>query len=98
MTQPCTPPAMAVAKSASSRITLADLPPSSCATRFTVGAAAIPTCPPARREPVIGAGGVGGGGGARAPPPGGAGGAGERPHVDLRMRRDRGADVRAVAV
>ena len=39
-------------KSASSRMMLADLPPSSCATRFTVGAAARATSMPARVEPV----------------------------------------------
>ena len=31
---------------------LADLPPSSCATRLTVGAAAVATCTPARVDPV----------------------------------------------
>ena len=39
-------------KSASSRMMLADLPPSSCATRLTVGAAARATSMPARVEPV----------------------------------------------
>ena len=52
----CTSPAMSRAmtasKSASSRMMLADLPPSSCATRFTVGAAARATSMPARVEPV----------------------------------------------
>ena len=43
---------MAAAKSASSRMMLADLPPSSCATRFTVGAALRATSTPARVEPV----------------------------------------------
>ena len=34
-------------------MTLGDLPPSSCATRLTVGAAACATSTPARVEPVI---------------------------------------------
>ena len=50
--QPCTPAATACSRSASSRMMLADLPPSSCATRFTVGAAAVATATPARVEPV----------------------------------------------
>jgi hypothetical protein len=41
-----------LAKSASSRMMFADLPPSSCATRLTVGAAARATSTPARVEPV----------------------------------------------
>ena len=48
-----TPAATARAKSASGRMTLGDLPPSSCATRLTVGAAACATSTPARVEPVI---------------------------------------------
>ena len=44
---------MARAKSASGRMTLGDLPPSSWATRLTVGAAACATSTPARVEPVI---------------------------------------------
>ena len=43
---------MALGRSASSRMMLADLPPSSWATRFTVGAAARATSTPARVEPV----------------------------------------------
>ena len=39
-------------KSASSRMILADLPPNSCATRLTVGAAFRATSMPARVEPV----------------------------------------------
>ena len=39
-------------RSASGRITFGDLPPSSCATRLTVGAAAWATAMPARVEPV----------------------------------------------
>ena len=39
-------------RSASSRMMLADLPPSSCATRLTVSAAALATRMPARVEPV----------------------------------------------
>ena len=46
------PPPMAFSKSASSRMMLADLPPSSCVTRFTVGAARWATSMPARVEPV----------------------------------------------
>src|SRR5579863_4171418 len=48
----CTPCLTALPKSASSRMMLADLPPSSCVTRFTVGAAAVATATPARVEPV----------------------------------------------
>ena len=48
----CTPPATAFCRSASSRTMLADLPPSSCATRLTVSAAALATAMPARVEPV----------------------------------------------
>ena len=44
--------ATTAARSASSRTMLADLPPSSCATRFTVGAARRATSMPARVEPV----------------------------------------------
>jgi hypothetical protein len=47
-----TPFFTAAARSASSRITLADLPPSSKATRLTVFAAAVVTSLPARVEPV----------------------------------------------
>ena len=47
-----TPDFTALARSASSSTMLADLPPSSCATRFTVGAAACATSTPARVEPV----------------------------------------------
>ena len=43
---------MTSSKSASSRMMFADLPPSSCATRFTVGAALRATSMPARVEPV----------------------------------------------
>src|SRR5262245_35784753 len=46
------PPAMDLARSASSRMMLGDLPPSSCDTRFTVGAAFCTTSMPARVEPV----------------------------------------------
>ena len=47
-----TPRDTARPNSASSRMMLADLPPSSCATRFTVGAAFRATSTPARVEPV----------------------------------------------
>src|ERR1700712_1652950 len=47
-----TPPATALLKSASSRMTFGDLPPSSWLTRFTVGAARLATSTPARVEPV----------------------------------------------
>ena len=47
-----TPGAMHLSRSASSRITLADLPPSSSATRLTVSAATWVTRLPARVEPV----------------------------------------------
>ena len=47
-----TPDETAFARSASSSTMLADLPPSSCATRFTVSAAALATAMPARVEPV----------------------------------------------
>ena len=47
-----TPRVTAGSRSASSRMMLGDLPPSSCATRFTLGAASIATCVPARVEPV----------------------------------------------
>ena len=46
------PPVIAFARSASSRMMLGDLPPSSCVTRFTVGAAFCTTSMPARVEPV----------------------------------------------
>ena len=46
------PPATAFSKSASSRLMFADLPPSSCVTRLTVGAARVATSMPARVEPV----------------------------------------------
>ena len=52
MKQLCTPCATALLKSASSRMMLADLPPSSCATRFTVSAEDFATIIPARVEPV----------------------------------------------
>ncbi len=42
----------AFSRSASSRMMLGDLPPSSCVTRLTVGAALIATCVPARVDPV----------------------------------------------
>ncbi len=48
----CTPCLTALSRSASSRIMWADLPPSSCVTRFTVGAAATATAMPARVDPV----------------------------------------------
>ncbi|MNN32783.1 hypothetical protein D3C81_1465150 [compost metagenome] len=48
-----TPSETAARRSASSRITLADLPPSSWSTRLTVPAAAAATSIPARVEPVI---------------------------------------------
>src|SRR6185312_8468000 len=47
-----TPPTTAFCRSASSSTRLADLPPSSCATRLTVFAAALATAMPARVEPV----------------------------------------------
>ena len=47
-----TPPVTALARSASSRMTFGDLPPSSWLTRFTVGAARLATSTPARVEPV----------------------------------------------
>src|ERR1700750_3003047 len=47
-----TPPVTALVRSASSRITFGDLPPSSWLTRFTVGAARLATSTPARVEPV----------------------------------------------
>ena len=49
---PSTPLGTALAKSASGRNTLGDLPPSSCTTRLIVGAAACATSTPARVEPV----------------------------------------------
>ena len=52
MKQFWTPPRTAASMSASSRMMLADLPPSSCVTRLTVGAALIATWMPARVEPV----------------------------------------------
>jgi hypothetical protein len=52
MKQPRTPLVTAAARSTSSSRMFADLPPSSCATRFTVGAAAWATWTPARVEPV----------------------------------------------
>ena len=52
ITQLNVPPPIAAAKSASSSTMFADLPPSSCVTRFTVGAAARATSMPARVEPV----------------------------------------------
>src|ERR1700719_2103370 len=48
----CTPSFTALVKSASSKIILADLPPSSCVTRLTVGADAVATATPARGGPV----------------------------------------------
>src|SRR5258708_22063134 len=47
-----TPPVTALVRSAPSRITFGDLPPSSWLTRFTVGAARLATSTPARVEPV----------------------------------------------
>ena len=47
-----TPPVTAFARSAPSRMTFGDLPPSSWLTRFTVGAARLATSTPARVEPV----------------------------------------------
>ena len=47
-----TPASTARLRSASSRMMFGDLPPSSCATRLTVSAAALATCVPARVEPV----------------------------------------------
>src|SRR5262252_9097476 len=47
-----TPPVTALARSAPSRITFGDLPPSSWLTRLTVGAARLATSTPARVEPV----------------------------------------------
>ncbi len=47
-----TPCLMAASRGAVSRIMLGDLPPSSCATRLTVSAAALATSTPARVEPV----------------------------------------------
>ena len=52
MKQLCTPAATALLKSASSRMILADLPPSSCATRLTVSAELLATAIPARVDPV----------------------------------------------
>src|SRR6185369_9724585 len=52
ITHPCTPAVTVASMSASSRMMLADFPPSSCVTRFTVGAAAVATATPARVEPV----------------------------------------------
>jgi len=46
-----TPPVTAFARSAPSRMTFGDLPPSSWLTRFTVGAARLATSTPARVEP-----------------------------------------------
>ena len=46
------PPVIADSKSASSNIIFADLPPSSCATLFTVSAAPFATAIPALVEPV----------------------------------------------
>ncbi len=48
-----TPGAIARCRSASGNTRFGDLPPSSCATRLTVGAAACATSTPARVEPVI---------------------------------------------
>ncbi len=48
----CTSRVMTCSRSASSSTMLADLPPSSCATRLTVGAAFLATSMPARVEPV----------------------------------------------
>ena len=50
--QLATPTFTALARSASGRITLADLPPSSSATRLTVSAASAATLRPAPVEPV----------------------------------------------
>src|ERR1700749_839702 len=47
-----TPPVTALVRSAPSRITFGDLPPSSWLTRLTVGAARLATSTPARGEPV----------------------------------------------
>src|ERR1700740_1034917 len=47
-----TPPATALVRSAPSRMTFGDLPPSSWLTRLTVGAARLATSMPARVEPV----------------------------------------------
>ena len=49
---PTTPRVTAASSSASSRTMFGDLPPSSCATRLTVGAAFLATSIPARVEPV----------------------------------------------
>ena len=50
--QAATPARTAASKSASRRMMFGDLPPSSCATRFTVSAAVLATMIPARVEPV----------------------------------------------
>src|SRR5262249_56903336 len=50
--QPRTPALTTPSRSASSRMMLADLPPSSCVTRLTLAAAAIATATPARVDPV----------------------------------------------
>src|SRR5208337_4067222 len=47
-----TPARTAAGKSASGKMMFGDLPPSSCATRLTVSAAALATLTPARVEPV----------------------------------------------
>ena len=47
-----TPPVTALVRSAPSRMTFGDLPPSSWLTRLTVGAARLATSMPARVEPV----------------------------------------------
>src|ERR1700685_900516 len=84
----------AAAKFESSRMMLADLPPSSCVTRFTVGAAAVATATPARVEPGTETREMwGGGGGGR-----GRAWSGERNHGDVGMRGECGADGWAVAV
>src|SRR3977135_533522 len=46
-----TPPVTALARSAPSKMTFGDLPPSSWLTRLTVGAARLATSTPARVEP-----------------------------------------------
>src|SRR4028119_2251587 len=97
----------AFSRSASSRMTFGDLPPSSSATFFTVAAATSDTRRPARVEPVnettpTPAGPAGAGARPRpparsAPPPPRAGRAGERAHVDARVPGDRLADDGPVA-
>src|SRR3981081_1203966 len=76
-----TPPVTALARSAPSRMTFGDLPPSSWLTRLTVGAARVGESPPAG----VGAGELDGGGGALGDIDAGAGRAGEGDHVDVGM-------------